>query len=75
MIVAAFKVDYNLERAQTKKSAEEKEEELPRLSCSQRIAPYIIDPNHRYKVIWDIIIAGLLLLTFFVDPYHVGFWF
>ena len=75
MIVVAFNKDYNLERAQSKKSTIDQEEQVPRLTCSQRIAPYIIDPNHRYKVMWDITIAGLLLLTFFVDPYHVGFWF
>ena len=74
MIVVAFNAN-NLRRASTKFTSKDLEDVAPKISCSQRIAPYIIDPNNRYKVIWDITIAGLLLLTFFVDPYHVGFWF
>ena len=74
MIVVAFNAN-NLRRASTKFASKDLEDVAPKITCSQRIAPYIIDPNHRYKVIWDITIAGLLLLTFFVDPYHVGFWF
>jgi len=33
-------------------------------SCKQRIAPYIIDPRNKYKLMWEILICSTYMVTF-----------
>ena len=38
-------------------------------SCKESIAPYIISPFNKKKILWDTIIGLVYLLSYFVDPY------
>ena len=45
------------------------------LSCKERIAPYIIDPLNKYKVMWDVSIGLIYLMSFLLDPIVFAFKF
>ena len=49
--------------------------ETKRPTCLERIAPYVIDPNNRYKVAFDIFLAGIYMLTYWLDPIILAFHF
>lgn len=41
--------------------------------CRVFIAPYLIHPKNKYKVIWDAFIGFVYLTCFFADPYNAAF--
>ena len=41
----------------------------------ERIAPYIIDPMNRYKVLWDLSLGFVYLMSYLLDPFVLGFHF
>jgi len=43
------------------------------LNYRQRIAPYIVDPMHSYKVAWDVLIALVYMVAYSIDPYILAF--
>lgn len=49
------------------------QEESKPFSCRNFIAPYIINPQNRYKVIWDNFIGIVFLLSFIFDPINFAF--
>ena len=42
-------------------------------SCKESIAPYIISPFNKKKILWDTIIGLVYLISYFVDPYVACF--
>ena len=42
-------------------------------SCKGAVAPYIIDPKNKYKVMWDLFIGIIYLLSYLVDPVVFAF--
>ena len=46
--------------------------EKDKKSCSEIIAPYIIDPLNRYKLAWDIIMGGFYFISYIIDPYIIA---
>lgn len=56
------------------KSAYFKEESV-NLSCKERIAPYIINPYNKYKVMWDLAQGLIYLMSFLLDPIVFAFKF
>lgn len=45
------------------------------LTLGEAIAPYIINPMNRYKVLWDLSLGHVYLLSFLMDPYTLAFHF
>ena len=44
-------------------------------SCRSYLAPYIINPTSRWKVIWDIQMGLWYLLAYIIDPLVLAFFF
>ena len=44
-------------------------------TCRSVVAPYIIDPLNKYKVMWDLAIGLIYLLSFLLDPVVFAFKF
>ena len=44
-------------------------------SCKERLTPYIINPESRYKVAWDMALGLLYLVLFWMDIYIIAFRF
>lgn len=44
-------------------------------SCRGYLAPYIIDPFNRWKVLWDINMGLWYLLAYIIDPLIIAFYF
>lgn len=51
------------------------EEEPEKFSLKEKIAPYIINPRNKYKILWDSMMGFLYWMTFFLDPYIFAFLF
>ena len=47
--------------------------ERNKVSCREFIAPYILDPTNRYKMLWDNFIGIVFLLSFVFDPINFAF--
>lgn len=43
--------------------------------CREWIAPKIIDPMNKWKVMWDICVGSLYLVAFYQDSFLLAFWF
>ena len=59
-----------------KQLAKEPDEDLSKekfIACRERLAPYIIDPNNFYKVMWDVLVGFIYLSVFLFDPFIFAF--
>ena len=63
----------NLEKEKEKKEDEKEKEKKPPLVWYESLAFYIIDPVHRYKLMWDSAIGLLFLSAFVLDPVIYAF--
>ena len=48
-------------------------EQKEKKGCKEKIAPYIINPMNKYKIIWDSIISVIYLLSYIMDPIIFAF--
>ena len=51
----------------------EEVEKKSSFSCKSLIAPLIIDPNNRYKILWDNFLGIVFLVSFVFDPINFAF--
>ena len=51
------------------------EEEKEKVTCSSYLAYKIIDPTNKYKVMWDLGIGIVYLVSFIIDPVVFAFKF
>ena len=49
------------------------EKERKKFSCREFIAPYIMDPTNRYKMLWDNLMGIVFLFSFIFDPINFAF--
>lgn len=59
----------------TKKKEQYEEEEKEKVTCTMYLAHKIIDPANKYKVMWDLSIGIVYLVSFVIDPVVFAFKF
>ena len=66
---------YDMARLENESVKDDEENAANKNGCRKRLAPYIIDPMHRYKLAWDLFVGLLFLVSYFLDPFILALWF
>lgn len=62
-------------RSQSLSHYEEAEDESSGKRCSDKIAPYMLNPQSRTILVWNEIVGAFYIIAFFLDPMIVVFAF